>query len=247
MALETAYIFLSINNYKQTLVTRREGQPRKESSSQPGDKWELAICVTEVPRSQPELTQLYTPIIKTIHMGPLPKCLRVGTSGQHVRQPCSFCSSCSCRKTTCPPTVPCTDGILGCDSQTQGSAVLIRAKAAMQTCTWPKHAHIYICTYVPNTCAHQRNTSLHSVFMCVYTHDRHIHECTQNTPHTNKCHPLTDCTHDPPTHILSAQHVYKHTCQLPSRQTCVHVLSACRSMQTQPPASHTQLDLVLVH
>lgn len=141
MALETAYIFLSINNDKQTLVTRREGQPRKESSSQPGDKWELAICVTEIPRSQPKLTQLYTHIIKTVHMGPLPKCLRVGTSGQHVQQLCSFCSSCSCREATCPPTVPCTDVILGRDSQTQGSAVLIRTKAGMQTCTCPKQAH----------------------------------------------------------------------------------------------------------
>lgn len=53
MALEITHIFLNISDYKITLTTCREGQPQKESSSQADDKWELAICVTEVPRSQP--------------------------------------------------------------------------------------------------------------------------------------------------------------------------------------------------
>lgn len=84
----------------------QDGQPHKESSSQADDKWELAICVTEVPRCQPQLVQLYTCFIRTILRGPLPTCLWVGTSGQHVQKLCSFHSFCSCRETASPPYSP---------------------------------------------------------------------------------------------------------------------------------------------
>lgn len=99
-----------------------------------------------------------------------------------------------------------------------------------------KHAHApsmhteHICTYMPNTCAHQRSTSLHSVFMCVHTLDRHIHECTQNTPHTSKCHTLTDCTHDPHTYTFCLHNTFLSTHA--SYQTDMHACPQCIQKHT---------------
>ena len=94
------------------------------SSSQADDRWELAICVTEVPRSQPRLTQLcpqrhWDPPWGTPGC-PLAERLQAGASGQPVPPRCSRCSF-SCKETT-PPTplahAPCSPGarFLGSES-----------------------------------------------------------------------------------------------------------------------------------
>lgn len=76
--------------------TQERTSPLGESSSQADDRWELAICVTEVPRSQPRLTQLcpqrhWDPPWGTPGC-PLAERLQAGASGQPVPPRCSRCS-----------------------------------------------------------------------------------------------------------------------------------------------------------
>ena len=136
--------------------------------------------MTEVPRSQPQLTQLSTHIIRTVHTGHLPKCLQVGTSGQHVQHLCSFCSF-SCREITSPtpltlapwsPGARFSDPVFRCPQRNRDA----------QMCTCPEHARS---THMHTPELHHR-TAYSWVCTCTQLHtcmDAHrTHTCT------SKCH-----------------------------------------------------------
>lgn len=120
----------------------------------------LVICVTEVFRSQPQLTQPCVHIIRTVHRGCLPKQLRGGTSGQHVQQPCSFCSICSWREVTPPTQIPCTDGVPGHYSQT----------CVLMSLTEQRHTYMYM----SQACA----LSTYAHICPVYMLTAEVHHCT---------------------------------------------------------------------